>query len=82
MQRILERIRQLPDRTFLIQSKNPSIFNDYRFPGNVLLGTTIETNRDDLYEGISSAPLPSQRYQTMLKLKHPRKIVTVEPVLD
>jgi hypothetical protein len=82
MQRILARIEQLPDRTFLIQSKNPYTFNDYRFPLNVLLGTTLETNRDDLYEGISKAPLPSQRHEAMLKLHHPRKIITVEPVLD
>ena len=82
MQRILERIRQLPDRAFLIQSKNPSVFNNYRFPGNVLLGTTLETNRDDLYRGISKAPLPSQRFEAMLKLQHSRKIVTIEPVLD
>jgi DNA repair photolyase len=82
MQQILARIRQMPDRTFLIQSKNPNVFGNYRFPENVLLGTTIETNRDDLYEGISRAPLPSQRYRAMLKLQHPRKIVTIEPVLD
>jgi hypothetical protein len=82
MQRILERIRQLPDRTFLIQSKNPGILNDYRFPGNVFLGTTIETNRDELYVGISKAPLPSQRFEAMLRLSHSRKIVTIEPVLD
>jgi hypothetical protein len=82
MSRILERIRQLPDRTFLIQSKNPSVFRSYRFPDNVILATTIETNRDDLLEGISWAPLPSERYEAMLKLHHPRKIVTVEPVLE
>jgi DNA repair photolyase len=82
MQQVLTRIRRLPDKTFLIQSKNPNVFGNYRFPENVLLGTTIETNRDDLYEGISKAPLPSQRYTAMLKLQHPRKIVTVEPVLD
>lgn len=82
MRQILTRIKQLPDRTFLIQSKNPNVFNNYRFPENVLLGTTIETNRDDLYEGISRAPLPSQRYRAMLTLQHPRKIVTIEPVLD
>ena len=82
MRRILLRIKQLPDRTFLIQSKNPSAFCNFLFPENVLLGTTIETNRDDLYEGISGAPLPSHRYRAMLKLRHPRKIVTVEPVLD
>ena len=82
MQQVLGRIRQLPDRTFLIQSKDPRIFNDYQFPRNVLLGTTIETNRDDLYVGISKAPLPSRRFEAMLKLQHPGKIVTIEPVLD
>lgn len=82
MRRILERIRQMPSRTFLIQSKNPHALEPYRFPGNVLVGTTIETNRDDVYDGISKAPGPSQRYRAMLKLQHPRKIVTVEPVLD
>jgi hypothetical protein len=82
MQQVLGRIRQLPDRTFLIQSKNPSIFSHYQFPRNVLLGTTIETNRDDLYGGISKAPLPSRRFEAMLRLQHSRKIVTIEPVLD
>jgi len=82
MRRILVRIKQLPDRTFLIQSKNPSVFSKFRFPGNVLLGTTLETNRDDLYVGISKAPLPSWRFEAMLRLQHSRKIVTIEPVLD
>jgi len=82
MERILARIKQLPDRTFLIQSKDPSVFGNFRFPDNVRLGTTLETNRDDLYEGISKAPPPSQRYKAMMKLQHPRKIVTIEPVLD
>jgi hypothetical protein len=82
MRLILARINQLPDRTFLIQSKDPSIFRGHGFPRNVLLGTTLETNRDSLFEGISKAPLPSQRYGDMLKLRHPRKVVTIEPVLD
>ncbi|MGA2309435.1 MAG: DUF5131 family protein [Candidatus Bathyarchaeia archaeon] len=82
MEQILARIEQLHDRTFLIQSKNPSVFSDYRFPENVLLGTTLETNRDDLYSGMSKAPLPSQRYKAMLNLRHPKKIVTMEPVID
>jgi hypothetical protein len=48
----------------------------------VILGTTIETNRDDLYEGISEAPKPSQRCKDFLAVKHPLKMVTIEPVLD
>jgi DNA repair photolyase len=71
-----------PDRTFLIQSKNPYCFDFPQFPGNVILGTTIETNRDELCQHISHAPPPSIRYKAMLSLIHNRKMVTVEPVLD
>ena len=34
------------------------------------------------YEAISSAPPPSERYRQFLALEYPRKIVTVEPVMD
>lgn len=68
--------------TFLLQSKNPRCFHRYRFPKNVILGTTIETNRDELAKTISKAPPPSRRYKNMIKLNHPRKLVTIEPILD
>ena len=50
------------------------------FPDNVILGTTIETNRDE-YK-ISKAPKPSQRYKDFLKIKHRQKMITIEPVID
>jgi protein gp37 len=40
--------RKYSDRTFLIQSKNPSRFRNFGFPDNVILGTTIETNYTEL----------------------------------
>jgi len=70
------------DRTFLLQSKNPYCFGHPRFPYNVILGTTIETNRDELCTQISKAPPPSIRYKAMLNLNHNRRMVTVEPILD
>lgn len=80
---MLERIQAEPDKIFLIQSKNPKTFNRmWSFPTNLVLGTTIETNRDELYEGISKAPEPSKRYEDFLKIKHPLKMVSVEPVID
>ena len=82
LKEILGRIRSEPNKTFLIQSKNPKTFNRVSFPHNVILGTTLETNRDDLYEGISKAPKPSQRYRDFLDVDHPVKMVTVEPVID
>jgi hypothetical protein len=48
----------------------------------VLLVTTLETNRDSDYGKWSKAPLPSERYREFLELDYPRKVVTVEPVMD
>lgn len=82
LQQIVDRISNEPDKTFLLQSKNPKTFNQIVFPDNVILGTTIETNRDALYKGIATAPLPSQRYKDFKSVKHPLKMVTIEPVID
>lgn len=82
LKRITHRIESEPNKWFLIQSKNPVTFNRVKFPRNVILGTTIETNRDDLYEGISKAPLPSQRFKDFLEVNHPLKMITHEPVMD
>lgn len=82
LEKIVERIKQETEKWFLIQSKNPATFNRVKFPRNVILGTTIETNRDELYEGISNAPLPSKRFQDLLTVTHKTKMLTVEPVID
>lgn len=79
------------DRTLLIQSKDPKCFLDYEFPDNVILGTTIETNRAffsdtpstySSYFEISKAPLPVYRKKAMLEVDHPHKAITAEPILD
>jgi DNA repair photolyase len=84
LKRIVERIDREMDKTFLIQSKNPKTFDRVAFSPNVILGITIETNRDALYQstGMSKAPPPSQRFADFLMIKHARKMVTVEPVLQ
>jgi len=84
--RVLDHIRKFPKTHFLLLTKNPRRYRDFldRFPPNVILGATIETNRDDLYREhrISGAPLPSLRYKAMRDLKWSKKFVSVEPVLD
>ena len=90
LNQILNRIQQYPNSTFLIQSKDPAnaFFRNgkqVQFPENIIVGTTLETNRDELYSmnyAISKAPLPSQRYKDFLKVVHPRKMVTIEPIID
>jgi len=80
-----------PDKTFLIQSKNPKTFNRVKFPNNVILGTTIETNLHRLkiptqlhsitYKHISNAPHPNQRIKDFKDINHPLKMLTYEPIL-
>ncbi|MEM3798164.1 MAG: hypothetical protein QXY74_07005 [Candidatus Bathyarchaeia archaeon] len=83
MRKILEVIRRYPDRTFLLQTKNPIVFKYYEpFPPNVVLDVTLETNRDEGYRLISKAPLPSKRFIGYLSVNHPRKFLTIEPVLE
>jgi hypothetical protein len=83
---------QYSDRTFLIQSKDPSHFlcRQWSTPKNVLLGTTIETNlllfhtpsKYRHYSDISTAPYPCTRKNAMVKNNHKRQTVTIEPVLQ
>jgi hypothetical protein len=72
------------DRVWFIQSKDPKCLERYLplLPENTYLATTLETNRDAGYTKISKAPLPSERYRDFLDLRWPKKMVTVEPVLD
>jgi DNA repair photolyase len=81
MEQILEVIRKKKDRTFLFQTKDPSVFEKYEFPSNVILCITLETNRTDVYDGISKAIIPEKRYLIFKANKHPRKRVTIEPIL-
>lgn len=80
LQKIINRIAEQPAKRFLIQSKNPKTFERVVFPPNVMLGVTIETNRDGLK--IGKAPKYSQRYRDFKKIKHPLKMITIEPVLE
>ena len=75
---------QNPNTTYYLQSKEPSCFEPIidRLSSQVVLVTTLETNRDDGYDKISKAPPPTERHRQFLALDYPRKVVTVEPVLD
>lgn len=86
--RIIERIRRHNERsrpkTFYLQSKRPVYFKRFLadLPANVIFLTTLETNRDEGYGKVSKAPPPSVRYEQFKSLDYPRKVVTIEPVLD
>lgn len=78
--KIIEKIKELPSKTFFFQSKEPKVFCDYDFPENVILGITLESNR--WYKNISNAPSPLERMKVFFTLKYPRKFITIEPILD
>jgi len=71
---------------YLFQSKNTKRFNNYdiihSFPSNTVLGTTIETNNNDLLKTISNAPHPWDRANMLSLFKDHDKMVTIEPILD
>ena len=73
---------ELYNNTYLFQSKNPKRFIDFQFPKKVILGTTIESNRD--YPELSKAPRIQERVRAMIELRKQgrRTFLTIEPVLD
>ena len=84
--KILLHIKKFPKTYFLFLTKNPVRYAECidEFPENVILGTTIETDRDDIYlnHRISEAPLPSVRYEAFKSIKWSKKFVAIEPILD
>ena len=84
IERVLEYLNKYPNNVYLFQSKNPERFRYYYrlFPPKTILGTTIETNRDELVDMITHAPLPSTRFSSMQSLRWDRKMVSIEPIMD
>lgn len=84
IKRVIEKTMRYPDKLFYWQSKDPTCFKQYLpfFPENSILLTTLETNRDEGYRKISRAPLPSVRFAAFSKIEWPRKIATIEPIID
>ena len=78
----IEYMKKYHDRKFLCQTKDPACFGFYKFPGNAILGITLETNIAEVAKAVSDAPSPEFRYMAFKSLAHANKIVTVEPVLN
>ena len=78
---ILSKVRQYPETLFLFCSKNPGCYIewDFDYPENLYLGATIETDRD---YGLSKAPPPEARFQAMVRLSHPKKFISIEPIME
>lgn len=64
---------------FLFLTKNPKRYKEFAFGNNCTLGATIETDFDKLC--LDGAPPRSERLREMALLKHPHKMVSVEPIM-
>jgi len=85
IRKVIEEANQHPDREFYCQSKNPKRFEQYLplfSTQNTILLTTLETSRDEGYNNVSKAPLPSVRFEAFRNLNWDRKIVTIEPIIN
>lgn len=77
-----------PGARFMFMSKDPFIFEawqkmwGYEFGSNIYLGTTLETNREELTGPRSRAPMPASRAGQMMTMYHPHTIISVEPIMD
>lgn len=82
--KILEKCNEEPSNFYLIQSKNPIGLKpvEEKFPQNTIIGTTLETNRDELCKKISNAPVPSERASSINKFDRFYKMVSIEPIMD
>ncbi|MEM1550426.1 MAG: DUF5131 family protein [Candidatus Bathyarchaeia archaeon] len=81
IERVLMVVRDKPRSHFLFLTKNPTRYLEFidKLSPNVVLGATIETNRD---YGLSRAPPPRERYEAMLRLDWRWKAIVIEPILD
>jgi DNA repair photolyase len=81
IKRVLKQCKNF-DNVFLFQSKNPNRFFNFLsyFPEKTILGTTIETNKQELCNSL--APSVKERYLAMEKLVDFSLMVSVEPIMD
>lgn len=81
---VMGAVRAYPQTIFLAMTKAPALYRLWEqsrefMPANLVLGTTIESNR--LYQ-LSKAPSPLSRYLDLWGVNWPRKFVSIEPILD
>lgn len=79
--KVINHIKKFPDTTFLFLTKNPNRYFEFLeiIPQNVILGATIETNRD--YKHISKALSVAKRFEAMSRIETHRCFISIEPIM-
>lgn len=80
---VLAHCRKYGDNEYVFQTKNLEKLIGFVpvFPPKFMIGTTVETNREDLIRELSTAPAPEDRIKAFRSIRS-RKFITIEPVLD
>lgn len=79
--KVIDAVKRSPTSNFLFLTKNPVRYFEFLklYPENVVLGATIETNRDYVFSG---SPPTVERFRAMKELPFKNKVISVEPVVD
>jgi len=79
--KVTDAIKQSPSSYFLFLTKNPKRYKEFLgiYPRNIVLGATIETNRE--YK-VSKTPSPLERSNAMAELPWKNKLISIEPIMD
>lgn len=78
---VIDAVKQSPTSNFLFLTKNPARYFEFlpKFPKNVVLGATIESNRD---YAVSKAPSTLERCVIMAAIPWEKKLISIEPIMD
>jgi protein gp37 len=78
---VIDAVKQSPTSYFLFLTKNPSRYFEFlaKFPKNVVLGATVESNRE--YD-VCKAPSTLERFVMMSELAWEKKWIQIEPIMD
>ena len=71
----------MSEAKYLLLTKNPKRYSEFTLPKNCVAGATIECDMNFQIAGCK-APTPYQRLEEMAKLKHPEKMVSIEPIMN
>lgn len=77
--KVLTHIAKYPKNQYLFQTKSPINYEDWTFDDNQILCITLETNRE---YNTSRAKNTTKRVIDFRFIKHKRKMVTIEPIMD
>ena len=85
IRQVLTYCQKFNSNSYLFQTKNPERFYKFRkigLPTIAIYGTTIETTNEKLSLEISKAPSVWYRYADLADLNMPKKMVSLEPIMD